>query len=106
MEIVKASFSFEHEIDGEEILRTYESIFDWREGIVLVLLSGAILAFAIFALEKASGLSGDEKREIGILKAIGWEDEVLGRSPDLLDGISDRVHHGLPARVSLFRRAF
>ena len=57
----------------EEILRTYESIFNWREGIVLVLLSGAIFAFAIFALEKASGLSADEKREIGILKAIGWE---------------------------------
>jgi ABC-type lipoprotein release transport system permease subunit len=57
----------------EEMLRTYESIFNWREGIVLVLLSGAVLAFAIFALEKASGLSADEKREIGILKAIGWE---------------------------------
>ena len=57
----------------EEILRTYESIFNWREGIVLVLLAGAVLSFAIFALEKASGLSADEKREIGILKAIGWE---------------------------------
>jgi ABC-type lipoprotein release transport system permease subunit len=57
----------------EEILRTYESIFNWREGIVLVLLSGSILAFAIFAWEKASGLSAEEKREIGILKAIGWE---------------------------------
>jgi len=57
----------------EEILRTYESIFNWREGIVLALASLAILAFAIFALEKASGLSADEKREIGILKAIGWE---------------------------------
>ena len=57
----------------EEMLRTYESIFNWREGIVLVLLSGAVLAFAIFAMEKASGLSADEKREIGILKAIGWE---------------------------------
>lgn len=57
----------------EEVLRSYESIFNWREGIVLVLLSGAVLAFAIFALEKASGLSADEKREIGILKAIGWE---------------------------------
>lgn len=57
----------------EEVLRTYESIFNWREGIVLVLLCGAILAFAIFALEKASGLSADERREIGILKAIGWE---------------------------------
>ncbi len=57
----------------EDILRTYESIFNWREGIVLVLLSGAVFAFAIFALEKASGLSADEKREVGILKAIGWE---------------------------------
>jgi len=57
----------------EEILRTYESIFNWREGIVLVLASLAILAFAIFAWEKASGLSAEEKREIGILKAIGWE---------------------------------
>jgi len=57
----------------EEILRTYESIFNWREGVVLMLLSGAVIAFAIFALEKASGLSSDEKREIGILKAIGWE---------------------------------
>jgi ABC-type lipoprotein release transport system permease subunit len=63
----------------EEVLRTYESIFNWREGIVLVLLSGAILAFVIFAMEKASGLSADEKREIGILKAIGWEtSDVLG----------------------------
>lgn len=57
----------------EEILRTYESLFDWREGMVLVLLTGALLAFAIFSWEKASGLSAEERREIGILKAIGWE---------------------------------
>ena len=57
----------------EEVQRTYQSIFDWREGIVLTVLAGAILAFAILAWEKASGLSAEEKREIGILKAIGWE---------------------------------
>jgi hypothetical protein len=57
----------------EEVLRTYESIFNWREGIVLVLLTGSILAFAIFAWDKAAGLSAEERREIGILKAIGWE---------------------------------
>lgn len=57
----------------EEILRTYESIFSWREGVVLVLLAGAILAFAILAWEKAAGLSAEERREIGVLKAIGWE---------------------------------
>lgn len=57
----------------EEILRTYDSIFGWRQGIVFVLLVGAILAFVIFAWDKASGLSAEERREIGILKAIGWE---------------------------------
>ncbi|MFN4325307.1 MAG: ABC transporter permease [Azonexus sp.] len=57
----------------EEVLRTYQSVFDWREGIVLTVLAGAILAFALLAWEKASGLSAEEKREIGILKAIGWE---------------------------------
>ena len=57
----------------EEVLRTYQSIFDWREGIMLTVLAGAILAFAILSWEKAAGLSAEEKREIGILKAIGWE---------------------------------
>lgn len=57
----------------EEVLRTYASVFDWREGVVLVVLSGALLAFIILAWDKASGLSAEEKREIGILKAIGWE---------------------------------
>lgn len=57
----------------DDALRTYESVFTWREGIVLLVLSGAVLAFAILAMERASGLSADERREIGILKAVGWE---------------------------------
>ncbi len=57
----------------DELLRSYASVFDWREGMVLAVLSGALLAFAILAWDKASGLSAQERREIGILKAIGWE---------------------------------
>ncbi len=57
----------------DEIVRTYDSVFDWRGGMVIVLIMMALLAFVIFAWEKASGLSAEEKREIGILKAIGWE---------------------------------
>lgn len=56
-----------------EILRTYQSLFDWRSGYVLVLLSGSMLAFFIFAWDKATGLSAEEKAEIGILKALGWD---------------------------------
>ena len=57
----------------EEILRTYDAIFGWRQGLVLVLLTSALLAFVIFAFDRASGLSAEDRREIGILKAIGWE---------------------------------
>jgi ABC-type lipoprotein release transport system permease subunit len=66
----------------EEILRTYDTVFNWRGGIMIVIFSGAFLAFAIFAWDKASGLSLEERREIGILKAIGWEtsDVILMKS--------------------------
>ena len=56
-----------------EILRTYEAVFDWRAGLVFLILSTVLLAFAILAWDQAAGLSAEEKREIGILKAIGWE---------------------------------
>ena len=60
-------------ISRQEILKTYDAVFDWRGGILLVLLAGTVLAFLIFTWDKAAGLSAEEKREIGILKAIGWE---------------------------------
>lgn len=56
-----------------EILRTYEAVFDWRGGLLVVVLGSAVLSFVIFAWDKATGLSAEERREIGILKSIGWE---------------------------------
>jgi ABC-type lipoprotein release transport system permease subunit len=57
----------------EEILRTYASLFDWRSGYVVVMLSGTLLAFLIFAWDRATGLSAGERFEIGVLKGIGWD---------------------------------
>lgn len=55
-----------------DMARSAEALFSWREGLTLALLAGAVLAFAILAFDKASGLSAEERREIGLLKAIGW----------------------------------
>lgn len=60
-------------ISRREILRTYDAIFSWRSGLIVVVLAGAVLAFVILAWDRASGLSAEERREIGILKAVGWE---------------------------------
>ena len=57
----------------DEVLRTYDAVFNWRSGIMLVLLCTALLSFVIFAWDRAAGLSAEERREIGILKAVGWE---------------------------------
>ena len=57
----------------DEILRTYDAIFDWRSGLLLVILAGAVAAFIIFAWDKATSLSMEERREMGVLKAVGWE---------------------------------
>ena len=56
-----------------EIQRTYQSIFDWRGGMALLILASTVISFIIFALDKATGLSAEERKEIGILKSIGWE---------------------------------
>ena len=57
----------------DEVLRTYDAVFSWRAGILLSLLAAALMSFIILGWDKASGLSAEERREIGILKAIGWE---------------------------------
>jgi ABC-type lipoprotein release transport system permease subunit len=57
----------------DEIMQTYDAIFDWRGGLVLMIAAGAVLAFIIFAWDKATSLSAEERREIGILKALGWD---------------------------------
>jgi len=59
-------------ISRDEILHTYDTVFNWRSGMLLTVFAAALIAFCILAWDQATGLSAEEKREIGILKAIGW----------------------------------
>lgn len=56
----------------EDIQREYSMMFDYKGGLFLVLYIVALLTFFIIVYDKISLVSSHEKKEIGILKAIGW----------------------------------
>lgn len=65
-------------ITQDDIRVSYQNIFDYKSGFFLALFSICAFAFFIIIYDKTSGLSSEEKREIGILKAIGWSsDDIL-----------------------------
>lgn len=60
-------------VSRRQILQTYDAVFDWRGGVWMLVISGSIAAFAILVWDKATGLSSEEYRNIGVLKAVGWK---------------------------------
>lgn len=72
-EKIKRQLPESRPISRSEILRTYDAVFNWRSGMMLSVFAAALVAFCILAWDKATGISAEEKKEIGILKAVGWE---------------------------------
>lgn len=65
-------------ITQDDIRVSYQNIFDYKSGFFLALFSVCAFAFFIIIYDKTSGLSSEEKKEIGILKAVGWSsDDIL-----------------------------
>lgn len=60
-------------VTSEQLQSTYETLFSWRGGIFVYGALMSVMAFLILAWEKASGQNDEEKKELGILKAIGWQ---------------------------------
>ncbi|NVN92811.1 MAG: FtsX-like permease family protein [Desulfuromonadales bacterium] len=60
-------------VTRNDMVNTYQSLFNWRSGVMALIFVSTLLSFAVFAWDRATGLSAEERRETGILKAIGWE---------------------------------
>lgn len=60
-------------VTRRQILQTYDAVFDWRGGVWILAIAGSIAAFGILVWDKATGLSAEEVRGVGVLKAVGWK---------------------------------
>lgn len=56
-----------------------DTLFDYDSGIFISLFIISIFTFFMIVFDKTNGISSTEKREIGILKALGWRVEDILR---------------------------
>jgi len=65
-------------ITNHDLKVSYQNIFDYKSGIFLALFTIAIFTFFMIVFDKATGVTSNEKKEIGILKSLGWSiDDIL-----------------------------
>jgi len=62
-------------ITKEDIATSYENLFDYKNGIFLSLFIISLFTFFVIVYDRMSGVSSEQKHEIGVLKAIGWRVE-------------------------------
>lgn len=84
-------------ITTEDIRVSYQNMFDYKSGFFLSLFVVSVFTFFMMLFERTSGLSSEEKREVGILKALGWGmDEI----------IAQKFYEGLVVCISAFLVGF
>lgn len=64
-------------ITKEDIKVSYENIFDYKSGLFLALFIVAFATFFIIVYDVLMGMNSSQRREIGILKAVGWRVEDI-----------------------------
>jgi len=75
----------------DDLIVEYEQMYNYRSGFFLTIFIITFFTFFVIIYDRLSGLNSEQKREIGILKAIGWRVE---------DVLKTKLYEGLI--ISLF----
>jgi len=59
-------------IEKREIKKAYENLYNYKGGLFLILYLVTIVTFILILYQRYSMVYSTEKKEIGILRAVGW----------------------------------
>ena len=59
-------------VEKKEIKKAYENLFNYKGGLFLVLYLIALITFMLILYQRYSLVYASERKEIGILRAVGW----------------------------------
>ena len=59
-------------IEKREIKKAYENLFNYKGGLFLILYLVTVVTFILILYQRYSMVYSTERKEIGILRAVGW----------------------------------
>jgi ABC-type lipoprotein release transport system permease subunit len=59
-------------ITKEDIRKSYESLYNYKGGLFLILFLIALSTFVLILYQRFSMVYSSERRQIGLLRALGW----------------------------------
>jgi putative ABC transport system permease protein len=59
-------------IQKKEIAMAYKNLFNYKGGVFLVMFMIVLITFVLILYQRYSMITGSDRREIGILRAVGW----------------------------------
>ncbi len=92
-------------VERRSLARAYDLTYGTRGGLVALALIPALLALLVLAWDRATGLSAEERREVGVLKTVGWStrDVIAARMAEaVLVALFAAIAGGLGAYAYVF----